>query len=90
MFLAYFINNLELIILINTYGQKKNFYTQYSVFRLLYPIGNNCGSDLTVKLNKCMRNVPGVNHSLGLWKVRNSPEKIISVGQGTPPVILAK
>lgn len=23
MFLAYFINNLELIILINTYGQKK-------------------------------------------------------------------
>ena len=87
IFCCWHISNVELIILINTV---KFSFTHCSVFRLLHPIGNNCGSDLAIKLNKCMRNVLGVNHSLGLWKVRNSPEEIISVGQGTPPIILAK
>ena len=69
----------------NKYGQKHR-----SVFLLLYPIGNNCGSNLAVKLNKGMRNISGVNHSLGFRKVRNCPQEIIPVGQGTPPIILAK
>ena len=78
---------MELITLIHTINKRPK---NRSVFLLLYPIGNNCGSDLTVKLNKCMGNIPRINDSLSLRKVRNSAKEIISVGQGTPPIILAK